>query len=49
MTTRTWIGGGNNRADNPNDWAPNGVPQPGDMLRAGVDGSGTVMNVDAMI
>ena len=31
-TARTWIGGGNNRADNPKDWSPNGVPQPGDSL-----------------
>jgi hypothetical protein len=30
MTDRTWIGGGNNRADNPNDWSPYGVPQPTD-------------------
>jgi hypothetical protein len=29
MTTRTWIGGGNNKADNPDDWSPFGVPQPG--------------------
>jgi hypothetical protein len=28
LTTRTWIGGGNNKADNPNDWSPFGVPQP---------------------
>lgn len=32
MTSRTWIGGGNNSAHNPNDWSPNGVPQPGDAL-----------------
>jgi hypothetical protein len=25
--TRTWIGGGNNRVDNANDWSPTGVPQ----------------------
>lgn len=35
-TTRTWIGGGNNQASNPNDWAdPNGqpgVPRRGDSL-----------------
>lgn len=32
MTSRTWIGGGNNSAANPNDWSPNGGPQPGDTL-----------------
>jgi len=30
MVARTWIGGGNNKADNPNDWSPTGVPQPTD-------------------
>jgi hypothetical protein len=32
MTDRTWVGGGNNNARNPNDWFPAGVPQPGDAL-----------------
>jgi len=32
MTSRVWLGGGNNRASNPNDWSPNGKPQPGDTL-----------------
>lgn len=32
MTTRTWIGGGNNQATNPSDWSPSGAPQPGDTL-----------------
>jgi hypothetical protein len=32
MTTRTWIGGGNNEASNPRDWSPAGAPQPGDSL-----------------
>jgi hypothetical protein len=41
MTTRTWIGGGNNRANNPKDWSPNGLPAAGDLL---VATSGT-MNV----
>jgi hypothetical protein len=31
-TTRTWLGGGNNAASNPNDWSPAGLPQPGDTL-----------------
>ena len=26
MVDRTWIGGGNNQADNPNDWSPPGLP-----------------------
>jgi hypothetical protein len=29
---RTWLGGGNDRASNPNDWSPKGSPQPGDAL-----------------
>jgi hypothetical protein len=32
MTARTWVGGGNNNARNPNDWDPVGAPQPGDSL-----------------
>jgi hypothetical protein len=32
MTTRIWIGGGNNKASNPKDWSPTGAPQPGDSL-----------------
>ena len=32
MTDRTWIGGGNNNARNPNDWSPTGAPQSGDTL-----------------
>ena len=32
MTDRTWLGGGNNHARNPNDWSPAGAPQPGDTL-----------------
>ena len=27
MANLVWIGGGNNRADNPKDWSPAGVPQ----------------------
>lgn len=29
---RTWIGGGNNKAGNANDWSPTGRPHPGDTL-----------------
>ena len=32
MATFTWIGGGKNKANNPNDWSPNSLPQPGDSL-----------------
>ena len=32
MTARTWIGGGDDRANNPADWSPTGVPQAGDFL-----------------
>jgi hypothetical protein len=31
-TNRVWVGGGNNKASNPKDWSPNGVPEPGDNL-----------------
>jgi len=32
MAGLTWIGGGDNRASNPDDWSPSQVPQPGDSL-----------------
>jgi hypothetical protein len=32
MATRTWVGGGDNDARNPNDWNPTGAPQKGDTL-----------------
>ncbi len=32
MTSRTWIGGGNNNANNANDWSPAGAPLLGDVL-----------------
>ena len=32
MTSRTWVGGGNDNASNPNNWSPGGVPVPGDTL-----------------
>jgi len=31
-TTRNWLGGGNNKAVNRNDWSPAGTPQAGDGL-----------------
>jgi hypothetical protein len=31
-TTRTWRGGTNNLASNPDEWTPSGKPQPGDSL-----------------
>lgn len=33
ITTRVWLGGGDNAASDPNNWSPLGVPQPGDALR----------------
>jgi hypothetical protein len=30
--SKTWVGGGNNRASNPKDWSPRGAPRPGDSL-----------------
>lgn len=30
--SKTWVGGGNNKASNPNAWSPRGAPQPGDTL-----------------
>jgi len=32
MANRTWLGGGNNNANNPDDWSSTGVPVPGDVL-----------------
>ena len=32
MTARTWIGGGNDKASNPHDWSPTGVPRPSDTI-----------------
>jgi hypothetical protein len=32
VITKTWLGGGNNAASNPNDWTPAGAPLPGDDL-----------------
>lgn len=43
MTTRTWVGGGDNSAGNPNDWSPTGLPQPGDLLE--VSGAAPVIYV----
>jgi hypothetical protein len=43
--TRTWIGGGNNKASNPNDWSPTGVPQPGDILQEMSGQTPLTMNV----
>jgi hypothetical protein len=37
--SRTWVGGGNNSAGNPNDWNDHGVPKPGDTLNMA---SGTI-------
>ncbi len=32
MATRTWKGGGDNKASSPHDWRDVGIPQPGDTL-----------------
>ena len=32
MATLTWVGGGNDSADNPQDWSPAQAPAPGDTL-----------------
>jgi hypothetical protein len=32
VITKTWLGGGNNAASNPNDWTPTGAPLPGEQL-----------------
>jgi hypothetical protein len=48
-----WIGGSNNKASNPNDWSPTGVPRPGDTLTmaagtmniAGDDLAGTTLRL----
>lgn len=45
MVTRIWTGGGNNEASNPNDWSPNGTPQPGDFLLMSYPLPATTMNV----
>jgi hypothetical protein len=40
LASRTWIGGGgNNEANNPNNWSPTGAPKPGDDLTDSVAGS----------
>jgi hypothetical protein len=41
VATLTWVGGGNNRANNPNDWSPNSAPEPGDSLAI----AGGIMNI----
>jgi hypothetical protein len=32
MTTRNWLGGGNNSASDPQNWSPSGAPEAGDTL-----------------
>jgi hypothetical protein len=44
MATLTWVGGGGNKASNPQDWSPTGAPQSGDTLQVVPPGSCT-MNV----
>jgi hypothetical protein len=42
MTNKTWLGGGNNQANNPNDWSPVGVPASPDVMNM----SQGTMNID---
>jgi hypothetical protein len=42
MATRTWIGGGNNKASNPQDWSPTGAPAPSDTLQVSGPGAYTI-------
>jgi hypothetical protein len=44
MAALTWIGGGNNKASNPQDWSPTGAPVPGDTLQ--VAGSGNIYTIN---
>jgi len=32
MTDRKWLGGGDNKASDANNWSPTGTPQRGDSL-----------------
>jgi hypothetical protein len=51
MANRTWIGGGNNKADNPKLWDPAGVPQSGDnmwMYQGTMNISGDDFSSDAL-
>jgi hypothetical protein len=51
MTTRTWIGGGNNKATNVKDWSPTGVPQSGDdllMTQGVMDIAGNALAADQL-
>ena len=45
MATLAWVGGGNNRASNPNDWSPAQVPGPSDVLMMPM---GSAMNIAEM-
>jgi hypothetical protein len=44
MANKTWLGGGNNEASNPNDWSPAGVPTFAD----GMTMTHGTMNIDAL-
>ncbi len=46
MATLTWVGGGNNRASNPNDWSPAQVPVSGDVLMMPLGGSMNIAGLD---
>ena len=46
MVDRTWIGGGNNQADNPNDWSPPGLPTMAQNFEDNLYMTSGTMNVD---
>jgi hypothetical protein len=46
VATLTWVGGGNNRASNPNDWSPAQVPGPGDVLMMPMSDTMNIADMD---
>jgi hypothetical protein len=46
MATLTWVGGGNNRASNPNDWSPAQAPVSGDVLMMPLGGTMNIADTD---
>lgn len=45
-STSTWLGGGNNKASNPQDWTPQGVPLPGNQLVMKLGGTINIIGHD---
>ncbi len=46
MATLTWVGGGDDRASNPNDWSPAQVPVSGDVLMMPLGGTINIADTD---